>query len=85
MISKSGLLIVLMIFYGLFTTIYGMFFYDINNLELKSIGFSDITFNNIVIGVSNAPILLNIVVFLPLFLGFLFIIISSLPTFNGGS
>lgn len=85
MISKTGLLILLIFFYGFVLSIYGMFFYDISSVETTGISFGDISITNIIKGISNAPTLLNVVIFTPLFLGLVFLIVSSFPTFNGGA
>ena len=88
MLNKSELLLVILIFYAFIGLIFGLIGTtlnvdlqdDIGSIDSKSLGF----FANVVNNYEILPPAFKIILFTPLVAVLGFIIISSLPTFNGG-
>lgn len=90
-LSKSELLFTTMVFYiilSLFVGFWNTSFSD-NTLTGEEKTLTDNNkFNflpSIITGYTELPLWLNIALFVPLTITLLFVVITSLPTFNGGS
>lgn len=90
MISKTSLLILLLVFYGFIIVMYGLVFSDIKNFDMTSENLEItnstkvLTINNIVKGLTNVPLWFNIIIFTPLFIGLSFLLVTSIIG-GGGS
>jgi len=86
-LSKTEILFTLIVFYTLLS-ITMMFIGSSINIESPTLSTYDnviLPFDNIITGFSSLPVWINTLLFTPLLLLLTWIIVSSLPTINGGS
>lgn len=89
-ITKSVFLFLILIFYGAMFTFIGLAFGSSEGyIESGTVAEGGTTFfsfiGNIIVGLKNVPLWINALLFTPLIITLTFMIITSLPTFNGGS
>lgn len=84
-ITKSILILLLLLFYGSIFIFYGFAFGSTSDINTSSDSIGRFSFDNIITGIINVPIWINAIVFTPLVITLIFVIVTSLPTFNGGS
>jgi hypothetical protein len=93
--SKTGFLILILTFYGLIFVLYGFVFnipHNVDgtcpsgiNCESETLTGTSFSFGGIITGISGSPWWVNTILFAPLVISLAFIIVTSLPTFNGGA
>ena len=94
MISKTGIVVIFMTFYAVIFAFVG-FAYGSQNTPTQATGLQSVSpsfldniftyFSNVITGFLNMPIWLSGIVLVPFVSGLVFILITSLPTVNGGS
>lgn len=85
-ITKSVLVLLLLLFYGCIFVFYGYAFSTSDtDIGTSNQSLGTFTFSNVITGIMNVPFWINAVIFTPLVLTLTFLIVTSLPTFNGGS
>jgi hypothetical protein len=91
-LTKTGILITLLMFYAVLFVLIGLSYSNTNIVQNQQIsGYSVLGssafgfFGKIFSGVSVLPWWVNSIIFTPLIIGIVWIIVSSLPSFNGGA
>lgn len=87
MITKSILVLLIGLFYAGVLLFYGFAFGNSVDVSTASetLPAHSFSFSNIITGLLNVPFWINAIIFTPLLVTVIFLIVSSLPTFNGGS